>query len=66
MYGEIPNGLYKMKKLEILRLDNTMTREEPWMVVSDEGFTGSLNPLIGDMKDLKWLFLSDNPINGTM
>jgi len=66
MFGSIPNGLYKLKKLEILRLDETLMSEAPWLKVPDEGFTGSLDPLIGGLQDLRWLLLSNNPLTGTM
>lgn len=66
MFGELPQGLWKFKKLQNLRLDDTLMNEAPWLVVPDEGFTGSLSPLIGDMQDLRYLFLNNNPISGTM
>jgi len=66
MFGEIPNGLYKLKKLDTLRLDDTLMGEAPWLVVPDEGFTGSISTLIGGLQDLRWLFLSNNPMTGTM
>ena len=66
MFGPIPNGLYKLKKLEILCLDDTLMSEAPWLIDPDEGFTDSLDPLIGGMQDLKMLLLSNNPLSGTM
>ena len=66
MFGDVPNGLYKMTKLEILRLDDTLMNESPWLVVPDEGFTGSISTFIGGLQDLRWLLLSNNPMTGTM
>lgn len=66
MWGELPNGLYKMKKLERLRLDGTLMNETPWLVDPDEGFTGSISTFIGGLEDLEILLLSDNPITGTL
>ena len=66
MFGKLPNGLYKLKKLDTLRLDGTLMGEAPWLVVPDEGFTGSISTLIGGLQDLRWLFLSNNPMTGTM
>lgn len=66
MTGDIPQGLYKLTKLEILRLDETLEGQAPWFVVPDEGFTGSISTLIGGLQDLRWLVLSNNPLTGTM
>lgn len=66
MTGEIPDSLYNMKKLEMLRLDDTLMAEDPWLAVSDEGFTGSISTLIGDLKKLRMLLITNNPISGTM
>jgi len=67
MFGEIPQDLYKMLgKLEVLRLDNTLMNEPPWLAVPDEGISGSISTLIGELQDLRWLLLSNNPMTGTM
>lgn len=66
MYGEIPFGLYKLQDLIVLRLDDTLEKQDPWIVDPNEGFTGSLTTHIGGMKDLRWLLLNNNPISGTM
>jgi len=66
MFGQIPNGLFKMKKLEILRLDDTLMDEAPWLAVADQGFTGSISSSIGALQDLKWLLLQNNPLTGTI
>ena len=66
MYGEIPDGLYKLSRLKWLRLDDTLERQYPWLIVPDEGFSGTISTRIGQLKSLKLLFLSDNPLTGTM
>lgn len=66
MFGEIPQGLYKMSNLEVLRLDDTLMNEAPWLVVPDEGMTGSISTFIGALQDLRWLLISNNPMTGTM
>jgi hypothetical protein len=66
MYGEIPSGLYNMTKLEILRFDDTLMKESPWLVNKDEGFTGSISTLIGNLQELRGLLLNSNPLSGTV
>ena len=66
LFGEIPQGLYKMLGLEVLRVDDTLMDEPPWLVVPDEGISGSISTFIGGLQDLRWLLLSNNPMTGTM
>lgn len=66
MYGQVPDSLFNLKKLEVLRLDETLSAESPWVEVSNEGFTGSISTEIGTMKNLKWLTLNANPMSGTI
>ena len=66
IFGEIPQGLYKMSNLEVLRLDDTLMNEAPWLVVPDEGMTGSISTFIGALQDLRWLLISNNPMTGTV
>ena len=66
MFGTIPDGLYELKKLEVLRLDDTLTREAPWLAVPNEGISGSISTLIGGLKYLSILYLNNNPMTGTM
>ena len=66
MFGDIPQGLYKMADLEVLRLDDTLMADSPWLVSSDEGFTGSISTFIGGLQKLKLLLLNNNPITGTI
>jgi len=66
MHGDIPPGLYNLTKLENLRLDETLMANSPWLVDPDEGFTGTLSERIGELKKLRLLLLSNNPISGTI
>ncbi|KAL7546031.1 hypothetical protein ACHAWF_009377, partial [Thalassiosira exigua] len=66
MFGEIPSGLYDLTEMQVLRLDDTLMNEAPWLVVPDEGLTGSISTLMGNMTDLRWLLLSNNPMSGTI
>merc|ERR1711862_532222 len=66
MHGDIPPGLYNLTKLKVLRLDSTIMADSPWLVDPDEGFTGTLSERIGELKELRLLALSYNPISGTV
>ena len=66
MFGELPSSLYELTRLKELRLDSTLMREAPWMEVSDEGFNGTISESIGNLINLQRLYLSDNPLTGTM
>ena len=66
MFGEIPSGLYNLTRLSVLRFDDTLMKESPWLVSEDEGFTGSISTLIGSLQQLRALFLSNNPLSGTV
>jgi hypothetical protein len=55
-----------MTKLEILRLDDTLMKESPWLVTNDEGFTGSISTSIGNLQELRGLLLNNNPLSGTV
>ena len=55
-----------MSNLEVLRLDDTLMNEAPWLVVPDEGMTGSISTFIGALQDLRWLLISNNPMTGTV
>jgi len=41
-------------------------REAPWLEVSDDGFNGTLSKDIGNLQELRRLYLSDNPFTGTI
>ena len=51
MFGQIPDSLYNMTKLKMLRLDTTLMAEDPWIVTSEEGFTGSISTRIGEVRE---------------
>lgn len=64
MYGKIPDELYALKKLKSLFLHDTIEANSPWLITDQEGFSGSINPKVGNLEDLEYLLLNNNPISG--
>jgi hypothetical protein len=64
MFGTIPQGLYALKKLKSLFLHDTAEANSPWLITDQEGFSGPLSSSVGNLKDLEYLLLNNNPITG--
>jgi hypothetical protein len=69
MYGSIPESFYnlvKMKKIwfqDTVECSNVTGECQP---SSSEGFEGSIQSEIGNMKDLSMLVINNNPFSGTL
>jgi hypothetical protein len=69
MYGTIPDSFYNLVKMKKIFFEDTL---ECSNVTGDceassvEGFEGSLQTEIGNMKDLSMLVINNNPLTGTL
>lgn len=64
MFGKLPEGLYELKKLKRLYLHDTTEANSPWLITDQDGFSGSLSSSVGNLKDLEYLLLNNNPLTG--
>lgn len=69
MYGTIPDSFYNLVKMKKIWFQDTLACSNvtgDCEASSDEGFTGSLQTEIGNLKDLQYLILENNPFTGVI
>ena len=69
MYGTIPDSFYNLVKMKKIWFEDTLACSNvtgDCEASSDEGFTGSLQTEIGNLKDLQYLILDNNPFTGVI
>ena len=69
MFGTIPDSFYNLVKMKKIWFQDTL---ECSNVTNDceassaEGFEGPIQSQIGNMKDLSYLVINNNPLTGTL
>ncbi|KAL7504037.1 hypothetical protein ACHAXN_002318 [Cyclotella atomus] len=69
MYGTIPDSFYNLVKMKKIWFQDTVECSnvtDDCEASSVEGFEGSLQSEIGNMKDLSMLVINNNPLTGTL
>ena len=69
MYGTIPDCFYNRVKMKKIWFQDTLACSNvtgDCEASSEEGFTGSLQTEIGNLKDLQYLILENNPLTGVL
>jgi Leucine-rich repeat (LRR) protein len=69
MYGTIPDSFYNLVKMKKIWFQDTFECSnvtDDCAASSVEGFEGSLQSEIGNMKDLSMLVINNNPLTGTL
>jgi hypothetical protein len=69
MYGTIPDSFYNLVKMKKIWFQDTLACSNvtgDCEASSEEGFSGSLQTEIGNLKDLQYLILENNPLTGVL
>jgi hypothetical protein len=69
MYGVIPDSFYDLVKMKKIWFQDTVECSNvtnDCQASMEEGLAGSIQPAIGNMKDLSMLVINNNPFSGTL